>query len=134
VSKLASTRFGNPRSIPSWRTGVARDGFGATWEETLSARAELGQTWWLGLRTADGVRPEEARRTAGFPADPAGEDPALPLARVLAEQGFLVEAKGAWQLTERGLPLADAVSGRFLDLCMEESGNGGEDRSPLAHG
>jgi len=131
VSKLERTRFGNPRSIASWRRGLARDGFAATWEETLPPRADLGQTWWLGLRTADGVRPDAARATAGFAAASDEDDPAVGLARELEAQGFLCRSAGAWSLSERGLPLADAVSRRFLDLT---SGDGGEHRSPVLHG
>ncbi len=111
VSKLGATRFGNPRSVPRWRASIASGAFPASWEETLSPLEELGQTWWLGLRTRDGIEPATARRTAGW----SGEaDPMEARARELASLGMLARENGRWSLTARGLPLADAVTARFL--------------------
>ena len=122
VSKLRHTRFGNPRSVGKWRAGVNARGFGADWEETPSPIERLGETWWLGLRTLDGVAPEQARITAEPDAPDtligaATEgDPAEREARDLARQGFLELEQDRWRLTARGLPVADAVSRRFLNL------------------
>jgi coproporphyrinogen III oxidase-like Fe-S oxidoreductase len=71
----------------------------------------LGETWWLGLRTAEGVDPAQARRTAGLEGT---DDPALAVARPLLEEGLLEERGERLCLSERGLPLADAVAARFL--------------------
>jgi len=111
VSKLGPTRFGNPRSIPRWRIPIERGESAASWEETLTPVRELGQTWWLGLRTLAGVTPSVAREIAGFDG---ADDPAEALALRLGREGFLETGGGAWRLTDRGLPVADAVSARFL--------------------
>lgn len=111
VSKVGLTRFGNPRSVTAWSRGVRSAGWAVEWEETPPAEVRLGETWWLGLRTARGVDPAVARSTADFHAalDPA-EDEALEL----ASQAFLERRAGHWRLTPRGLPLADAIALRFL--------------------
>ena len=108
VSKVGHTRRGNPRSLAAWRNRPGE----ADWEETLEPVARLGETWWLGLRTREGVLPERARASAGH----VGPDPAELLAAALAEEGLLELAGGAWRLTAAGLPLADGVGRRFLDL------------------
>lgn len=115
VSYLAGTRFGNPRSVGLWRQGVEASGFGATWEETLAPLERLAETWWLGLRTTRGVLPSEALEACGLSAD--ASDPALALAQRLGEQGLLMEGAGRWSMTNRGLPLADAISRQFLKAC-----------------
>ena len=115
VSKLGATRFGSPRSVGAWRAGVEERGFAASWEETLPPLERLGETWWLGLRTARGVDPRAARRTAGVELAGAG-DPAVAVAADLGDQGLLRRSRGRWSLTAKGLPLADAVSSRFLGL------------------
>lgn len=123
VSKLGPTRFGNPRSLPQWRQAV-QGGGASEWQETLSPLARLGETWWLGLRLAEGVVASEARARAGFPG--GGErsaeacDPALDLAAELADEGWLERRGEAWRLSPRGLPLADALSARFLGLARDE--------------
>jgi len=112
VSYLGQTRFGNPRSVGLWARGIQDAGFGATWEETLDPVAKLLETWWLGLRTAEGVHPGRARKWAGL--TPGQPDPALELAQALAKDELLVNREGAWSMTPKGLPLADAISRRFL--------------------
>lgn len=113
VSKVGPVRFGNPRGINSWRRPVEAGEAAAAWSEEPDALARLGETWWLGLRTTEGVDPQRALETAGFegPGDPACE-----LAEVLAEQGLLETQGGRWRLTQRGLPLADGVARKFLEL------------------
>ena len=71
----------------------------------------LLETWWLGLRLAEGLSPAEARQRAGFEGN---RDSALPIAKRLVEEGLLVENGERFQLTPRGLPLADFVARRFL--------------------
>jgi oxygen-independent coproporphyrinogen-3 oxidase len=123
VSHVRGARLGNPRSIHEWKRGVQRDGWAVSWEEELGAEERLGETWWLGLRTAEGVLPEEARATAGW-SEP--RDPAVRLARELVDAGLLELDGARFRLSERGVPLADAVSKRFLDAC----GNGAPASSP----
>jgi oxygen-independent coproporphyrinogen-3 oxidase len=113
VTKLAHTRFGNPRSVHAWLAAIRRGEFPAAWEETLEPRERLGETWWLGLRMRAGVAPAVARRTAGFEE---ASDPTEVLATALVDQGLLEEDQGRFRLSERGWPLADAVARRFLQL------------------
>lgn len=119
VSKLGSTRFGNPRSLRQWGRAVGQEGRATEWEETLTPLARLGETWWLGLRMTGGVVAGEARERAGFPG-PAASDRALALAVELGAEGWLERRGEAWRLSERGLPLADALSARFLGLARDE--------------
>ena len=115
VSKIGRERFANPRSVTRWRTALDAGTQTVASREELSDRARLGETWWLGLRTAEGVDPRAARRAAEV-AGVWGEDddPALAIAERLTEQGLLVREAGRYRLSERGLPLADAVAREFL--------------------
>ncbi len=115
VSKLGQTRFGSPKSIGKWRAAISADEPAAEWDETPDELARLGETWWLGLRTADGVDPRQALKTAG--AGQAGEAAAASTALVLCEQGLLEPSgDGRYRLTVAGLPLADGVARKFLTL------------------
>ncbi len=113
VSKIGSTRFGNPRSILPWRQAIQAGRFPAAWEETPEAGTRLGETWWLGLRTGAGVEPTSACRSAGF----EGTDPTVDLRLRLIAQGFLQTSGERYRLTERGWPVADAVARHFLEAC-----------------
>jgi oxygen-independent coproporphyrinogen-3 oxidase len=124
VSKVGHSRGGNTRVIRRYSEGV-RSGAGALeWTETLSPSGRLGETWWLGLRLAQGLTPEEARERAGFDG---ADDPALPIARRLLDVGLLVEAEGRFQLSGAGLPLADGVAAEFLGALSEDPGAPGAD-------
>lgn len=120
VSKVGTTRFGNPRSVGPWRAAIEAGRHMVAWEESPEAPARLGETWWLGLRTRAGVDPDEACRIAGFEA----ADPTGPLRGELERHGLLRRAGRRFQLTSRGWPLADAVARRFLALCSAGGGGG----------
>ena len=114
VSALHGTRFGNPRSITAWRRAVERGEPAANWEETLSPHESLGESWWLALRTADGVDPDAACARASVPID---ADPCRTLAAELRAGGWLEdhpERNGRLRIPEHHLPLADELSRRFL--------------------
>jgi oxygen-independent coproporphyrinogen III oxidase len=122
VSRLGPSRFGNARSIHRWRTATEGGAPAPEWEESLSPVRRLGETWWLGLRLSDGVNPAEARSTARVPRESGSlpaSDPAEQLAGELADDGWLVRRGDRWSLTERGLPLADALAARFLAVCAD---------------
>ena len=118
VSKLGSTRFGNPRSLPTWRGALQAGRFPAAWEETPDPAVRLGETWWLGLRTRAGLTPAEACRRAGW----VGADPTEGERAALERQGFLEQADGAVRLTPRGWPVADAIARRLLSACDPSAG------------
>ena len=113
VSKVGSTRFGNPRSIAPWRQAIDSGRFPAVWEETPDPATRLGETWWLGLRTRAGVDPVVARGTAGID----GPDPTEGIRRELVSQGFLEERASRFRLSPRGWPVADAIARRLLEAC-----------------
>lgn len=113
VSKVGATRFGNPRSLAPWRAAIQADRPACAWEETPDPQVRLAETWWLGLRTRDGVDPEGARGRAGL----ASADPTERVVGELLQQGFLERAGPRLRLTQRGWPVADAVARRFLAAC-----------------
>jgi len=113
ASYLSGVRFGNPRALEAWRRAVVGGGDPTAWSEKLEPAHRLSETWWLGLRLAEGLDPAEAREKAGF--GPA-EDPCLREAKRLSEEGLLAENGGRWRLTERGVELADAISAQLLGV------------------
>ena len=81
------------------------------WEETPEPLDRLRETWWLGLRLADGLSAEDARRRSH---DEEAIDPLETTALSLAAEGVLADQAGRFALTEKGLPMADWVARRFL--------------------
>jgi oxygen-independent coproporphyrinogen III oxidase len=117
VSRVGPVRFGNPRALAAYRRWITNAGHATAWDERLDPASRLAETWWLGLRLAKGLEPARARRTAGFTED---EDPAIPIAEGFESSGHLERLSGSrgedrWRLTEKGLPLADAIASKFLD-------------------
>jgi len=121
VSKVGATRHGNVRSIASYRRQVGAQGHACAWSETPSDLARLAESWWLGLRLAEGVSAAEARRRSAIPESAMGEqdDPALPVAARMLELGLLERTGEVYRLSATGLPLADAVAREFLALGLE---------------
>lgn len=115
-------RSGNARSIARWKASVENRAAAPAWQETLSPRARLGETWWLGLRLTEGVDPSRARNTAAWegPGDPAEE-----LAHGLVAEGLLEREAERFRLSDRGRPLADHVGRRFLVTPEEAPGKPG---------
>lgn len=111
VGKVGATRAGNVKAIAAYRRWIAGHRHATAWSETPGPRARLAETWWLGLRRAAGVAPEEARAAARFDGEP---DPALPIVARLARSGHVEERGGRWRLTPEGLPVADAVASELL--------------------
>lgn len=112
VSKVGHARAGNRRGIAAYLKAMRGQGQAADWHEELTPSARLGETWWLGLRLAEGVAPELARQTAGFEGD---ADPAMEVARRLEASGHLEQVGGRYRLTPLGRPVADAVAREFLE-------------------
>lgn len=111
VSRTGRARGGNCRSVRGYRQRIGARGNALSWVEEPPGAVRLAETWWLGLRLAEGVDPAAARGVAEV--DEA-HDTALWEARGLAAEGWLVERAGRFALSERGLPLADAIAARFL--------------------
>jgi oxygen-independent coproporphyrinogen-3 oxidase len=119
VSKIGGVRRGNTKAISGYTRQIRSQSQAVQWQERPSARARLGETWWLGLRLLEGVDPERARRSSGL--DPSSEDPALAIAARLEQQGLLRREQQRFCLRERGIPLADYVGREFLELGLGES-------------
>ena len=111
VSKIGNTRAGNVKVIAAYNRRASTEGNARAWEETPSSALRLAETWWLGLRLAEGVTADEARRRADFDGP---HDPAEPIALHLVEEGLLDHTGERFALTRRGLPLADHVAKQFL--------------------
>jgi len=111
VSKVGAARGGNVKSVGDYLRRVGATGDARVWEEAPEPLDRLRETWWLGLRLAEGLSAEDARQRAGFD-EPL--DPLEATARSLAAEGFLSDRDGRYALTERGLPMADWVARRFL--------------------
>lgn len=114
VSKVGFTRGGNVKSVGDYKRRIAAQAHATVWAETPPPAARLGETWWLGLRLAEGLTAEEARARAGAGATSAAQASALETVHRLAAQGWLEELDGRWRLSAAGLPLADAVAREFL--------------------
>jgi oxygen-independent coproporphyrinogen-3 oxidase len=111
ASYLDGRRFGNPRALEAWRAAAVGDGDPTSWSERLEPSHRLAETWWLGLRLAEGLDPSVARERVGVAA---ADDPCLPIAERFASEGLLLESDGRWHLSARGLELADAISSELL--------------------
>jgi len=115
VSKIDATRGGNVKSIGDYKRRIAEHGSAVVWSESPGVLARLGETWWLGLRLAEGIGADEAWRRCGV-EPPADEDLGRQTAERLREEGWLDLDNGRWRLSARGLPLADAIAREFLRL------------------
>jgi oxygen-independent coproporphyrinogen-3 oxidase len=111
VSKIGHTRSGNVKALSAYSRRALDEGGASAWEETPAAAARLAETWWLGLRLAEGLSAREARARAAFDG---ADDAAEPVARRLVQDGLLERAGERFALTRRGLPLADHVAKQFL--------------------
>lgn len=111
ASHLGAERWGNARSIGAWKRELAAPRANPAWHERLESPARRAESWWLGLRLAQGVDP------ACLPlADARTLEAEHALIAELAGHGLIELAGSSWSLTRQGLPLADAVARRFLAL------------------
>lgn len=116
VSHHSGARLANLKALRGYQERLGAGETCLASGERLGALGRLGETWWLGLRLAEGVDPARARARAGLAELDPVADPALAQARELAGLGLLEERASRYRLTERGLPLADAVARRFLGV------------------
>ena len=111
ASLVAGERSGNVRSVGGYLRRIAEQGEAGAWREQLPPLARLGETWWLGLRLAEGLSPAEARARARYREE---GDPLLAVAERALAEGVLARDGERYRLSPRGLPLADWVARRFL--------------------
>lgn len=112
VSKVGVVRGGNVKSVGDYVRRVRELGDARVWEEAPSALDRLRETWWLGLRLAEGLTATEARDRADFDES---ADPLEAVAVRLAADGLLERRGDRFVLSSTGLPLADWVARKFLD-------------------
>lgn len=110
ASHVEGARTGNDRSLGRWTRSVRESGAEPSWSETLEPIDRLGETWWLGLRLAVGVDPQEARTLSLW----EGPDPTREICERLQAQGLL-ETRGArFFIPESAMPLTDYIGKQFL--------------------
>jgi len=112
VSKVGIVRGGNVKSVGDYVRRIVEHGDARVWEEAPDALDRLRETWWLGLRLADGLSPAEARARADY--GPA-TDSLEPIAERLCTDGLLELRGERYVLSATGLPLGDWVARKFLD-------------------
>ncbi len=112
VSKVGIVRGGNVKSVGDYVRRITEKGDARVWEESPDALDRLRETWWLGLRLAEGLSPAEARARAEFDAP---IDPLEPIAERLVSEGLLERRGPRIALSATGLPLGDWVARKFLD-------------------
>ncbi len=112
VSKVGVVRGGNVKSVGDYVRRITERGDARVWEESPEALDRLRETWWLGLRLADGLSVAEARARAEFDAP---SDPLEAIAERLHADGLLERRGDRFALSATGLPLGDWVARKFLD-------------------
>ena len=115
VSKRGVARFGNVKAITAYARRIREEGDASHWIEQADDRTRLAESWWLGLRLAEGLTPSEARARARFEGD---DSTALRVAHDLVERGLLSIDGERFRLSDRGLPLGDWVAKRFLEALL----------------
>ncbi|MDF1836340.1 MAG: radical SAM family heme chaperone HemW [Planctomycetota bacterium] len=118
ASKIFHKRGASSRSVARYKRFLRDRGHALEWCEELPPPARLAETWWLGLRLRRGITPAEARERCGFEET---EDPALPMAQRLLDQGLLDMSGDRFRLSEAGRPLADSIASEFFSACASES-------------
>lgn len=113
VSKTGTRRSGNIKAIGAYVRAALEGTRPEAWEETPTALQRLAETWWLGLRTRDGLSAAQARERAACDVD---DSAFIAQAESLREHALLDFHEETWTLGARGLPLADAIAKRFLAL------------------
>jgi oxygen-independent coproporphyrinogen-3 oxidase len=102
-------RWGNEKSPPRYIERVAQDRHARVSEDQLTAEQARGEFVFLGLRCRAGFESDEFVRRFGLDFRTA-----YPHVDAFVRDGYLALERGAWQLTERGLPFADTLFATFV--------------------
>jgi oxygen-independent coproporphyrinogen-3 oxidase len=105
----APQRWGNEKSPVRYIERATSQGRARATEETLGDAQARGEFAFLGLRCSDGFSGTDF--ASRFGCEPAT---AFPHLSRLAREGLLQSVDGRWQLTGRGLLVADSVFATFL--------------------
>ena len=109
VDCLWGDRWSNEKNPGRYLQAVGARGHARAASERLDAQQARGEFVFLGLRCRDGVAAAAFRRRFG-----AELDAVFPHVRDLVAGGVLRSSGGQWQLTRRGVLLADSVFATFL--------------------
>ncbi|MDA0948308.1 MAG: radical SAM family heme chaperone HemW [Planctomycetota bacterium] len=118
VSKVGPVRAGAPRGIAPYLRWIEASGHATAWRDAPTAPTRLAEAWWLGLRLREGLSAQEALIRAGWHHS---EDPSAPVVEELLGLGMLERVGERVRLSEAGIPVADAVAGRFLRELSEDT-------------
>lgn len=102
-------RWSNRRSPSLYILDIERRGEAIDLRERLDERQARGELVFLSLRCTDGLAAEDFRARFGCALEEA-----FPHALGLESDGLLRRHAGRWQLTRKGLHLADSVFATFL--------------------
>lgn len=118
VSKVGPVRAGAPRGIAPYLRWIEASGHATAWRDAPTASTRLAEAWWLGLRLREGLTAQDARTRAGWEQQ---DDPSAPVVEELLGLGMLEREGARVRLSEVGIPVADAVAGRFLRELSEDA-------------
>lgn len=102
-------RWSNEKSPGAYMDRVGREGTARVFEECLDDRQAQGECVFLALRCREGLGEETFRERFGIRFSAA-----FPHVEELHRDGLLRHQDGRWQLSERGLLVADSVFATFL--------------------
>ncbi len=112
ASHVQGHRWRNRPHLGEWETAVSADQVPAADAEILSPAQRAGELAMLMLRLMDGLNFSTFAAQTGFDARHLFADPIGRFAAV----GLLDVDESAVRLTEKGLNVADAIAGEFLDV------------------
>jgi oxygen-independent coproporphyrinogen-3 oxidase len=111
ASHVEGHRWRNRPHLGEWETAVQSGGIPTTDVEHLSPRRRAGELAMLQLRLADGIKFEAfARRTGSDPREIYGV-----LLDRLSNLGLIHVDQQGFGLTSRGINVADAIAGEFVE-------------------
>ncbi len=111
ASHVEGTRWKNRAHLGEWESTIAAGKLPAEATEVLTSPQRAGELTMLLLRLTRGLNFDDYAARTGFDARAIYSDQIEELSR----QGFLDVDNRGFRLTEQGLPLADAIAGRFLN-------------------
>ena len=111
ASHVEGFRWKNRPHLGEWEDAVAKGGIPTADVEQLTARQRAGELAMLQLRLEEGVGFEQFLRKTGFDARVVYRDQLERLSPI----GLITVDDVGFRLTDKGLNVADAVAGEFLE-------------------
>jgi oxygen-independent coproporphyrinogen III oxidase len=114
ASHVSGWRWRNRPHLGEWENAVRAEGLAAIEVEHLSPRHRAGELAMLNLRLSRGIEFARFAQQTGFDARELFPD----ILQRFEKPGLLAIGERNVRLTERGIPVADAVAGEFLAAAM----------------